>query len=126
MQKSLKFFSIPILVSMLLSACSAAPVPSASLAKSSLPRDTNPNVPQTDLSTLVNGNNTFAINLYEALHSQDGNLVFSPYSISLALAMTYAGARNGTKSQMAKAMQFNLPQDSIASRLQCPRPRAGE
>ncbi len=113
MQKSLKFFSIPILAAVLLSACSAAPVPFASLAKSTLTRDTNPNVPQTDLSTLVDGNNTFAINLYEALHSQDGNLVFSPYSISLALAMTYAGARNGTESQMAKAMQFNLPQDQL-------------
>ena len=113
MQKSLKFFSIPILAAVLLSACSAAPVPFASLAKSTLARDTNPNVPQTDLSTLVDGNNTFAINLYEALHSQDGNLVFSPYSISLALAMTYAGARNGTESQMAKAMQFNLPQDQL-------------
>ena len=119
MQKSFKFFSIPILISMLLSACGTAPVPyatpmpSASLAKSSLARDTNPNISQTDLSTLVAGNNTFAINLYEALHSQDGNLVFSPYSISLALAMTYAGARNETESQMAKAMQFNLPQDQL-------------
>jgi serpin B len=119
MQKSLKFFSIPILAAVLLSACSAAPVPyatpepSASLAKSSLARDTNPNVPQTDLSTLVNGNNSFAINLYEALHARDGNLVFSPYSISLALAMTYAGARNGTESQMAKAMDFTLPQAQL-------------
>jgi|SRR5271157_57023 len=111
MQKSLKFFSIPILISMFLSACGTTP--SASLAKSSLARDTNPNIPQADLSTLVAGNNTFAINLYEALRSQDGNLVFSSYSISLALAMTYAGARNETESQMAKAMKFNLPQDQL-------------
>ncbi len=111
MQKSFKFFSILVLVSMILSACGAAP--SASLAKSSLARDTNPNVPQTDLSTLVAGNNTFAINLYEALRPQDGNLVFSPYSISLALAMTYAGARNETESQMAQTMQFTLPQDQL-------------
>ena len=119
MQKSFKFFSIPIFISMLLSACGTAPVPyatpmpSANPAKSSLARDTNPNIPQTDLSALVAGNNTFAINLYEALHSQDGNLVFSPYSISLAIAMTYAGARSETESQMAKAMQFNLPQNQL-------------
>jgi len=113
MQKSFKFFSIPILISMFLSACGTASVSSASPAKSSLARDTNPNIPQTDLSTLVAGNNTFAINLYEALHSQDGNLVFSPYSIFLALAMTYAGARNETESQMAKAMDFTLPQDQL-------------
>jgi serpin B len=111
MQKSFKFFSIPILISMFLSACGVTP--SANLAKSTLARDTSPSVPPSDLATLVNGNNTFAVDLYEALHSQDGNLVFSPYSISLALAMTYAGARNQTESQMAKAMQFNLPQDQL-------------
>ncbi|MGA7195089.1 MAG: serpin family protein [Anaerolineales bacterium] len=111
MQKSFKFLSILILASMFLSACGAAP--SANLAKSSLARDTNPSVPATDLSNLVNGNNTFAINLYEALRSQDGNLVFSPYSISLALAMTYAGARNKTESQMAQTMQFTLPQAQL-------------
>ena len=111
MQKSFKFLSILILASMFLSACGTAP--SANLAKSSLARDTNPSVPATDLSNLVNGNNTFAINLYEALRSQDGNLVFSPYSISLALAMTYAGARNDTESQMAQTMQFTLPQAQL-------------
>ena len=119
MQKSFKFFSIPILISMFLSACGTAPVPyatpvpSARPAKSSLARDTNPNIPQSDLTTLVNGNNIFAINLFHTLQTQDGNLVFSPYSISLALAMTYAGAHNQTESQMAKAMQFNLPQDQL-------------
>jgi serpin B len=115
MQKGFEFFSILILVSIVLSACGAAPapLPSANLAKSSFQRDANPSVPQTDLSALVNGNNAFAINLYEALRSQDGNLVFSPYSISLALAMTYAGARNETESQMAQTMQFTLPQDQL-------------
>ena len=133
MPKSFKFFSIIILVTMLLSACGPvpstseptpsasgpapsannSPAPSASFAKSSLQRDTNPSASPSDLTTLVNGNNTFAINLYDALRSQDGNLVFSPYSISLALAMTYAGARNETESQMAKPMQFNLSQDQL-------------
>ncbi len=111
MQKNFKFFSILILASMLLAACGTAL--SASLAKSSVQRDTNPNVPQSNVAILVDGNNTFAINLYETLRSQNGNLVFSPYSISLALAMTYAGARNETESQMAKAMQFTLPQAQL-------------
>src|ERR1700690_2265803 len=111
MQKGFEFFSILILISIVLSAC--GPTPSANLAKSSLARDTNPNVSPTALSTLVDGNNTFAINLYEALRSQDGNLVFSPYSISLALAMTYAGARNETESQMAKAMDFTVTQAQL-------------
>jgi serpin B len=115
MQKASKFFSILMLAAILLSACgiSPAPLPSASLAKSSLQRDLNPNVPQKDAATLVDGNNTFAVDLYKTLRTQDGNLVFSPYSISLALAMTYAGARNETESQMAQAMQFNLSQDKL-------------
>ena len=52
MQKSFKFFSILILVSVLLSACGAAPapLPSANLAKSSLARDMNPSVNQSDLA----------------------------------------------------------------------------
>jgi len=111
MQKSFKFFSTLILVSMFISACGSAP--SANMARSSLQRDLNPSVPHSDLATLVAGNNTFAVNLYEALHFQDGNLVFSPYSISLALAMTYAGARGETESQMAQAMQFTLPQEKL-------------
>ena len=111
MKKSFKFFSIPILISLFLSACGVAP--SANLTKSSLARDTNPIVQQADLSTLVAGNNTFAVNLFHTLQTQNGNLVFSPYSISLALAMTYAGARNQTESQMAQTMQFTLPQDKL-------------
>ncbi len=115
MQTKFKFFSILILVSLLLSACGGAPapLPSASVAKSSVVRDLNPKAPKTDLATLVSGDNTFAIHLYEALRSKEGNLVFSPYSISLALAMTYAGARGDTESQMAQAMQFTLPQTQL-------------
>lgn len=52
------------------------------------------------------GNNTFALELYAKLQSQEGNLFFSPYSISTALAMTYAGARGQTESQMAKVLHF--------------------
>ena len=44
--------------------------------------------------------------------SQD-NLVFSPHSISLALAMAYAGARGETETQMAQVLQFRLPQGEL-------------
>lgn len=52
------------------------------------------------------GNNAFAVNLYHQLRPSDDNLAFSPYSISAALAMTYAGAGGATAGQMAAALHF--------------------
>jgi len=92
----------------LLSACG----PSASIAKSHLQRNTSPNVASDDIHTLTDDNNAFALDLYQSLHAQEGNLVYSPYSISLALAMTYAGARGETESQMAQTMHFS-PQNKL-------------
>ena len=81
--------------------------------KSEISRDSSPVVSQTDLATLVEGNNTFAFNLYQLLREENGNLFYSPYSISEALAMTYAGARGDTETGMAKAMSFLLSQDKL-------------
>jgi len=57
-------------------------------------------------STIVEGNNKFAIDLYDKLKTGEGNLFFSPYSISTALAMTYAGAQGQTESQMTRVLHF--------------------
>ena len=57
---------------------------------------------------IVGGNNHFALQLYAKLRAREGNLFFSPYSISTALAMTYAGARGQTKMQMARVLQFPM------------------
>lgn len=65
------------------------------------------------VDTLVAGNTAFALNLYGKLRAQKGNLFFSPYSISTALAMTYAGARGDTATQMARTLHFDLPQDKL-------------
>ncbi|MGD0572815.1 MAG: serpin family protein [Sedimentisphaerales bacterium] len=56
--------------------------------------------------TVAAGNNKFALELYGKLESQQGNLFLSPYSISTALAMTYAGAKGQTEKQMAEALCF--------------------
>jgi serpin B len=53
-------------------------------------------------------NAAFAVDLYHQLRSVEGNLFFSPYSISTALAMTYAGARGNTEAQMARVLHFDL------------------
>jgi serpin B len=55
---------------------------------------------------IVDGNNKFALELFAKLQSTKGNLFFSPYSISTALAMAHAGARNQTESQMAEVLHF--------------------
>ena len=68
---------------------------------------------QADLSALVDGNNKFAVGLYQMLKGGEGNLFYSPYSISMALAMTYAGAKGTTAQQMADTLHFTLPQDSL-------------
>jgi serpin B len=64
----------------------------------------------TDLERLVADNNAFAMDLYQALRGEQGSLFYSPFSISTALAMTYAGARGETAQQMAATMRFSLPQ----------------
>ncbi len=56
--------------------------------------------------SLVEGNTAFALDLYGQLKAKPGNLFFSPYSISTALAMTYAGARGDTEKQMARVFHF--------------------
>jgi serine protease inhibitor len=64
---------------------------------------------------LYEGNTTFAFELYAQLKAKEGNLFFSPYSISTCLAMTYAGARGETEKQMAAVLHFSQKQDQLHS-----------
>ena len=66
-----------------------------------------------DVKALVSGNNAFAFDLYSVVSSRDGNLFISPYSISSALAMTYAGARGNTAAQMADALHYDLAPEQL-------------
>jgi serpin B len=68
-----------------------------------------------DTQGVVTGNTEFAVNLYDKLRAGDNNVIFSPYSISVALAMTYGGARGDTAQQMAHTLHFNLPPDKLHS-----------
>jgi serpin B len=63
-------------------------------------------VPAADTAAVVQGNNAFALDLYARLAEREGNLFFSPYSISTALAMTSAGARGPTLEQMTATLHF--------------------
>ena len=76
--------------------------------------DPSPDVSDSELQNLVEGNNEFAFDLYKQLIAKTGgNLFYSPYSISLALAMTYAGANGQTKEQMADVLRFLLEDEEL-------------
>jgi serpin B len=61
------------------------------------------------MTSLVAGNNRFALDMYQRLSEQEGNLFLSPYSISTALTLTSAGARGKTADEMAAVLHL-LPQ----------------
>jgi len=66
-----------------------------------------------DVKAVIEGNTLFALDLYGRLRKEDGNLFLSPYSISTALAMTYAGGRGETEKQMVKVLHFTLEQKQL-------------
>ncbi len=87
------------------------------IVQSNLPRDLHPAVASADEAKLVADNTTFAFDFYHTLtaDSTAPNLFYSPFSISIALAMTYNGAAGDTATQMAKALQFDQPTKTLDS-----------
>jgi len=81
--------------------------------QNSSPTNDNP-ISTEGLSNVVDANNKFAIDLYSKYKTNEGNVFFSPYSISTALAMTYEGARGQTAEEMQKVFYF--PEDSNTMR----------
>ena len=88
-------------------------IPGAVIAEDSLKKNTK---------QFVEGNTEFALDLYAQLKKNDGNLFFSPYSISMAVSMAYAGARGRTEKQIADVFHLPLEQDALhpATRLTAP------
>ena len=72
-----------------------------------------------EIQAVASGNNEFAFNLYSQIKNlpeikqAEGNLFFSPYSISTALAMTYEGARGNTAQEMADVLKFSASKPPI-------------
>ena len=108
-----KVFLCVLMVALMLGLAACAQPVAGEVVQSEKQRVTSPDVSEADLATLVDGNSTFAFDLYQALREADGNLFYSPHSISLALAMTYAGARGETAQQMADTLDFILPQNRL-------------
>lgn len=87
------------------------------VVRSSLARNTTPLVPAADLATFQQDQASFAVDIYQAVrktaeHAAD-DIFLSPHSISTALAMTYAGAKGVTASEMKQALHFTLPDASL-------------
>jgi serpin B len=66
-------------------------------------------------SSVVDANNQFGLDLYSKYKSKDGNIFFSPYSISSALAMTYEGARGQTAEEIQNVFHFPSDMEKIRS-----------
>jgi serpin B len=86
----------------------------SSITQSNLKRDLSPQASKQQIKTLTLNNNKFAFKMFEKLHKPEvENLFFSPYSISEALVMTYAGAKGETKNEMADVLHFEENDDLL-------------
>ena len=83
------------------------------LLKSALAREEAPPLAPTERQQVGLDSREFALELYARAASGDGNAFISPYSVSVALAMTYAGAAGATKSEMMSALHFSLPEPQL-------------
>lgn len=57
-----------------------------------------------DLAAVARAEREFAVALYAVLAEEEGNLVFSPVSIHIAMAMALAGAEGDTEAQIGAAL----------------------
>ncbi|MFZ4578732.1 MAG: serpin family protein [Myxococcota bacterium] len=89
-----------------------APAESEYLA-SDKARLTAADAPPADVLAVAQANTSFGLDLYGVLAKQPGNLLYSPYSISLALAMVWGGAVGQTADQIADTFHWALPQAQV-------------
>lgn len=87
----------------------------AGVELASSPLSRNRAASDANVPALAAGNRAFAFDLLHQLSSANTgkNLVFSPFSISTALAMTYAGARGETAAEMKRTLHFELEQPAL-------------
>jgi serpin B len=123
----LKFLMIAFILASFLAACGQAPTPTGTelpeptkgagqtseampdsqLVMADVPRVASGDASQEQLQELVRGNNVFAFDLYHRVtEGSNENLIYSPYSISLAFSMLYAGAAGETQAQMREALNY--------------------
>lgn len=112
---------ISVLIIMISAACQVVPeTPEpkeiedpGTFVSSGLSREMEPDVESDQLEQLAVDNTNFALAFYELIRTYDENLIFSPFSLSLALSMTLAGAETSTQQAMLEALQFTLDEGDI-------------
>ena len=95
-----------VALTLLVAACGGEVAASGSegFISSDLPRAVS-DAPPADLAAAASAEQAFAADLYGVLAAGDENLVFSPLSIHLALAMALGGAKGETATQMESALR---------------------
>jgi serpin B len=83
--------------------------------KSGLERETSPQVDPELLEILSQGQTEFALSFYDQIRNGNDNIIFSPFSISLALSMTLAGAENTTEQDMLNGLKLSLTEPEVHS-----------
>jgi serpin B len=87
--------------------------PQFEIVESNLSRDVNPQASDADLAAAVAGNTDFALKVFPLIDpGNSSNIVFSPYSVTQAFALTAPGAKGSTLSRIEQAMSF-LTQDRL-------------
>lgn len=127
-RKSFSPISIAVISVLFLQACSmSAPIPAPAPSPTPKPNPSTPITKESQkqlddsdsskeaIQKLVDANNQFAFEFFANIKDQErGNIFFSPYSISTALAMTAEGARGATAEEIQKV--FHLPADDTERR----------
>ncbi len=105
--------AIPVLLGLLQAAAMVAqPATATGANETALPNQTA-KTSETNQAALARGGNAFAVELYDQLRKQPGNLFFSPASISTAFGMAYAGAHGKTATEIAQVFHFALPEAEL-------------
>lgn len=91
-----------------LSLLAACGTPEPETVRSTKQRITAPQISDADFARQIAADTDFALALLPQIGGVQPNLIYSPHSISSALAMLYAGARGDTATEMEAALRFEL------------------
>lgn len=99
---------------LLFAGCTEQPKPPKSQSRQPIGFANDSQATSEGVAILVNGSNQFAFDFYQQIKDGEDNVFFSPYSIMVALGMTYEGARGKTAQEMQSVL--HLPEDDILRR----------